>query len=158
VLRDDPLNPDALGLQAQLVAYDDVGKAIAIYRKLLSTHPGHVAALNNLAMLLSQSPEDREEATKLAQQAYDARPRDPRIADTLGWVHHLRGAHALARPLLERALAANPEEPSLQYHLGAVLLAEGERKRGAALLRAALAHSVAFEGSEQARALLASER
>jgi len=155
VLQEDPTNSDALGLQAQLATSDDPVKAIALYRTLLAAHPTHAAALNNLAVLLSRSPAGLEEALALAQRAHEARPDDPRVADTLGWIHHLRGQHALARPLLETARSASPEDPEVQYHLGAALLAEGDKKRGQALLRAALSRSDAFEGRDRAEALLA---
>jgi tetratricopeptide (TPR) repeat protein len=157
ILRDEPTNADALGLQAQLAAPDDVGQGIALYRKLLTAHPKHAAALNNLALLLTRSADGLDEALSLAQRAAEVRPDDSRIADTLGWIHHLRGEHGLARPLLERAVAASPRDPQLQYHLGAALLAAGESKRGRTLLRAALAHPAAFEGRDAARALLAGD-
>src|SRR6185503_21063850 len=101
-----------------------------------------------LALLLSRSPAGLDEALSLAERAQRARPEDPLVADTLGWIHHLRGEAALARPLLEKALAGSPRDPEVQYHAGAALLAGGDRGRGRALLQAALAQSADFEGAD----------
>jgi putative PEP-CTERM system TPR-repeat lipoprotein len=90
--------------------------AIARYEALNTKHPDSPVVLNNLAWLYYETQDPR--AAETARRAFDMAPRNPEIADTLGWILLQQDAGAgEAVKLLESAAGANPKDPSIQYHL-----------------------------------------
>lgn len=94
--------------------------AKAAYEKILEIDPGSLRALNNLATLYATQLNDLDQAYALAEKARAAHRDDPFVADTLGWILHLRGEEARALPLLQQSAAAFPNEPEVLYHFGVV--------------------------------------
>lgn len=90
------------------------------YEKALAVDPKFVPALNNLASVLSVNLGQVDAAVAPASKAYELAPADPQVADTLGWIHHLKGRHEAALPLLRAAAERLPAEPIVHYHLGVV--------------------------------------
>jgi TolA-binding protein len=45
-------------------------------------------------------------------------PRDPHIADTLGWVYYHKQMYAKSVSLLKEAVGRLPEDPIVLYHYG----------------------------------------
>ena len=66
------------------------------------------------------------------------RPDDPAITDSLGWAHYLRGDVAAAVPLLEKAAAGDPTEPTINEHLGDAYWTSGRLYEARYAWRAAL--------------------
>lgn len=111
--------------------------------------PGHAEARNDLAWLLAQHPERLDEAYELASDAYALNDASA-FADTLGWIHYLRGEYPMAVDLLSRAAQQAPGDPIVRYHLGMALARHGESSRALEELRAAV-QTGGFSEVENAR-------
>ena len=98
----------------------DIGKAEAYYRKSLQIQPQQPLAANNLAFRMLQNGENVDVALSLAQTARRAMPNSPNTADTLAWAYYYKGTYSFARDLLEDALKTDPNNATIQYHLGMV--------------------------------------
>ena len=89
--------------------------ATELYEQVVLAQPNNVVALNNLAWLLREKNNSR--AIELASRANELAPEAPDILDTHGWVLHLGGNHAQAKPIIEKALALAPDNDEIQAHL-----------------------------------------
>jgi cellulose synthase operon protein C len=98
----------------------DMGKADAYYKKALQIQPQQPLAANNLAYRMLVNGENVDVALTLAQTARRALPDSPNTADTLAWAYYTKGTYSFARDLLEDAVKAEPNDASMQYHLGMV--------------------------------------
>jgi Flp pilus assembly protein TadD len=98
----------------------DTGKAEAYYKKALQIQPQQPLAANNLAYRMLVNGENVDVALTLAQTARRAMPNSPNTADTLAWAYYSKGTYSFARDLLEDAVKAEPNDASMQYHLGMV--------------------------------------
>ena len=96
----------------------DRDKAMVYYKDALKAQPDQPVAQNNLAYLMVESGQNLDVALSLAQNAHRTMPNAPSTADTLAWVYYQKGTYASARDLLEDAIKAAPDDPSIQYHLG----------------------------------------
>ncbi len=134
-------NPDAVALQLALAAlYEESGevdKAMERYQRVLVATPSNLLALNNLAYILARKGQARD-ALPLAERAYSLSNKDPRVADTLGWIQHLLGSHATATTLLKEAAAGVPDNAEVRFHLAAALGAAGDFQAAKDELDAAL--------------------
>jgi len=92
--------------------------ATELYEQVVLTQPNNVVALNNLAWLLREKNNSR--AVELASRASELAPEAPDILDTHGWVLHLGGNHAQAKPIIEKALALAPDNAEIQGHLNTI--------------------------------------
>ncbi|MFW6132597.1 MAG: tetratricopeptide repeat protein, partial [Planctomycetota bacterium] len=98
-------------------------EAIRYYQAAVEVLPRHIAALNNLAYLLSEAdvgPQKLASALEYADRARRLRPDNGNIQDTYGWILAKQGKHREARDALSRAVRLNDENPLLRYHLGRV--------------------------------------
>jgi tetratricopeptide (TPR) repeat protein len=98
----------------------DQSKAEVYYRKSLQIQPKSPIAANNLAYLMLQHGENVDVAMTLAQTARQGMPNSANTADTLAWAYYNKGIYAFARDLLEEAIKTDPENATMQYHLGMV--------------------------------------
>ncbi|RXK52876.1 tetratricopeptide repeat protein [Oleiharenicola lentus] len=105
-------------LQTALGKNNDARKS---YEQALALDRDFPPALNNLAMLLSKTPEDLEQAAKLARRAHERLPADPHITDTLGWILFRQGQHAAALPYFRSAAEKRPADAEIQHHLAMTL-------------------------------------
>ncbi len=139
------------GLQARS---GQLAEARQGYESLLQAAPNDADLLNNLAnvLLLAKSPE----AVVVAERALAAAPGSTAVIDTLGWALFQNGQHDRALQLLRDARLRSPSNPTIRYHLAAVLAKTGRAKEAKAELTQALAAAPRFEGSDEARALLKS--
>lgn len=99
------------------------------YRRVLVLDPNNVIALNNLAFLLiGQDGDlgDLDEAFRFAQRAFTLSGGNPAIADTLGWIQHLRGNNREAARYLATATDGMPESASVRLHAATVYHALGQ--------------------------------
>ena len=112
----DSQGPSFLGMLYE--AAGNPTKAIASYRKSLQLQPDQPAVENNLAFLMVENGQDADVALSLAQAAHQGLPESPDTADTLAWVYYKKGIYAAALDLLQGAVKANPNDASIQYHLG----------------------------------------
>jgi tetratricopeptide (TPR) repeat protein len=118
-------------------AVGDMGKAEADYRKALAIQPKQPVAANNLAYRMLMNGENVDVALTLAQTARQAMPNSPDTADTLAWAYYYKGAYGFARDLLENAIKTEPNNASMQYHLGMVYSKLGDKSNAAIHLKKA---------------------
>jgi tetratricopeptide (TPR) repeat protein len=137
-------------------------EARALYEKVLAEDDDMVAAKHDLARLLAADSQDLDRALALAEQAQQAAPRDPAIADTVGYVYFLKGQHEVAlqqfRLALELARAVDITPPAVHYHLGLTLAALGRHPEAAFAFQRALEIDPHFQGADDAREKLEEAR
>jgi tetratricopeptide (TPR) repeat protein len=128
--------------------------AVEHYRSILGRDPRNALALNNLAYLLAERAKQPDEALKYAQQAKELAPQDPRIDDTIGWVHYYKGLYPTAVKYLE---AANAKQPTAvgKYHLAMAYLKTGNLRRGTEVLNQALKLDATLPEAATAKQVLA---
>ena len=110
---------------------------------------------NNLAWLYAQQGSNLDIAAQLAESATAAMPTQAEFYDTLGWVYYKKQLATLAIRSLQRAVGLDASNPVHQFHLGMAYAAEGQDKLARKTLQAALRLSNDFEGSEEARRVMA---
>jgi Flp pilus assembly protein TadD len=127
--------------------------ATASYRQALEREPDSPLILNNLAYLLGTDPATRDEAIRLAESAHARAPGSASAADTLGWLLYLKGDLPRAEKLLAQAVAAEPRNPQMRYHLGKVFATQGRKAEARRELEETL-RSGSLPEARDARAVL----
>lgn len=125
VVPDDPALLYGRGL-----AYAEAGKidqAVVDLRRLLTLKPGDVDASNALGFTLADANRDLPEAEQLIQVARAAKPDDPAIADSWGWLQYRLGHLEQAAQTLRRAWNAR-KDADVGVHLGEVLWKSGQQQ------------------------------
>jgi tetratricopeptide (TPR) repeat protein len=112
--------------------------AIARLRRVVQLHPELAGARNDLAFLLAEDGKDLDLALSLAEQARRRNPA-PDVLDTLGFVRLQRGEAKEAVAVLEQAVAADPNSPSIRYRLASALQKAGDNERARSTFEQALA-------------------
>ena len=142
----------ALG-NLRMQTHDYIG-ALKEYDDALQRAPDNDLVMNNVASLNAEHGFDMERSAALAARMHAKHPKDPAVADTLGWTLLRQGKLEQALPLLQQGAAGMPGNPVHRYHLGAALLRVGELNAGKRELAEALKISKSFDGAEAARSLL----
>jgi tetratricopeptide (TPR) repeat protein len=138
-LSSHPADPRALALLGMLEeSRGDLGKAEGYYKHALQVQPTQALAANNLAFRMLEDGENVDVALTLAQTARQGMPNSPDTADTLAWAYYHKGTFAFARDLLEDALKAEPNNATMQYHLGMVYGKMRDKSNAAIHLKKAL--------------------
>ncbi len=159
----DPQNAlIALELAALSEAAGRKGEAKENYEIVLRLDQEQPGAKNNLAWLLADneqaSPADLDRALQLAQDAKNAMPNDPSVADTLGWVMYKKGIPSAAIALFRESIDGYPEghplRGTVRYHLANAYEKNGERDRAVQELKRALDENSAFAERDAAEKLL----
>jgi Flp pilus assembly protein TadD len=132
----------------------DVAKAEAYYKKSLQIHPQQPIAANNLAYRMLQDGENVDVALTLAQTARLAMPNSPTAADTLAWAYYFKGTYSFARDLLEEAVKIEPDNATMQYHLGMVYSKLQDKSNAAIHLKKATSLAPDSPAAKDARAAL----
>jgi putative PEP-CTERM system TPR-repeat lipoprotein len=128
-------------------------QAIAEYERLAGQSSALQAmVLNNLAWLYIEGADAR--SVDLARRAYEMAPASGSIADTYGWALASNGNPAAAVPVLEKAVAAAPQDANVKYHLAAAYERHGDKARAAVLLRELLKTPDKFSTRPEAEELL----
>ena len=104
---------------------------------MLAIEPGNVIALNNLAWTLGELKDPG--ALGFAEKAYGLAPRNPAIADTLGWLLVERGDTKRGVQILAQAAAGAPNVPAIRMHYAKALLKSGDKAGAKAELEAMVA-------------------
>lgn len=143
----------ATSLDAQR-RYDE---AIGQYELVLRRAPSSLLAANNLAALLVDHKGDTQslERALALSRGFESQKPNAYLLDTLGWTHHKMGHGVDAVRVLQQATTLVPEHPILNYHLGAAYAKVGQRAEAATHLKKALASGATFEGTDEAKTLLA---
>lgn len=144
-----------LNLAYALERLDRKGEAIKAYRAALEIDKNALAALNNLALLLSSDAP--REALELAERAYKIKPSDARVEATLGWAAMYANQPERSLELLSSAIAREPELGEIHYRYGVALARNGNSPQAIKQLSRAL-QDRELQSREQAQALLDSLR
>nr|WP_255682984.1 tetratricopeptide repeat protein [Dyella sp. 2HG41-7] len=122
-----PDDPDLL--YGRGLAYAEIGKidlAVADFRHLLQVKPNDIDASNALGFTLADADRDLAEAEKLIATARAAKPNDPSIADSWGWLQYRLGNLNEAVAVLRNAWQTG-KDADVGVHFGEVLWKQGDR-------------------------------
>lgn len=132
-------------------------EAAALYEKVLLAAPDDAVALNNLAQIRMKQKQNAA-ALKLAAKAKQIMPEHAAILDTYGWALRLNGDPASAATALEKALAADGNNPTYHYHLATVYSMLGRKAKALEHVQIATKSTRRFPEREEAGSLEASLR
>jgi tetratricopeptide (TPR) repeat protein len=124
-----PDDPDLL--YGRGLAYAEIGKidqAVADFRRLLQIKPDDIDAANALGFTLADAGRDLPEAQKLIAAARAAKPDDPSIADSWGWLQYRLGHLDEAAQVLRGAWQSG-KDADVGVHLGEVLWKQGQHEQ-----------------------------
>ena len=151
--------PDnAAALMSSALIYDKLGdfsKARDSYEKLLSTDPDSAPALNNLAYLYAERFNQLDKAYEMARKVRTAKPSDPSVADTLGWILYRRGDYQQAVTVLQESAVKLPDNPEAQFHFGMASYMMGQTDAARTAFQKAAAAPADFPGKDQIQGRLA---
>ena len=123
-----PDDPDLLyGRGLAYAEANDVDLAVKDFHRLLKIKPGDVDASNALGFTLADADRDLPEAEQLIQTARAAKPNDPAIADSWGWLQYRLGHLDQAAQVLSGAWQAQ-KDADVGVHLGEVLWRLGRQQ------------------------------
>jgi Flp pilus assembly protein TadD len=101
--------------------------AEADFLKALQLSPDEPSVLNYLGYSWTEQGHDLGRAKQMIARAAEERPDDGAIIDSLGWVQLHQGDAQAAVKSLERAVEKEPEDPTINGHLGDAYWAAGKR-------------------------------
>ncbi len=129
--------------------------ALAAYEKILTLNPKSGIALNNIAVLYAERLNQLDKAVESAQKARELFPRDPNVADTLGWLLVKKRQLPRALVLLQESAEKLPKSAEVRYHLGTAHYLLGNEEPARAALEESVKATEPFSGIEDAKKLLA---
>ncbi len=133
----------------------DYDGAITSYKDALAIAPASVVALNNLAWLYAtQRPDKLDDALALAEKARHVAPFAAEVADTLGWIHHLKGDGKKAVASLQLAARMKPLDPAVHYRYAMASLTVGDKSTAAGELKRALELGPTFVNARDSKETL----
>ncbi|MEX2187367.1 MAG: tetratricopeptide repeat protein [Pirellulales bacterium] len=100
-------------------------EAIELFEAVVKLSPKHLLALNNLATLLAEQPERRQDALRYVEQAIAVAGRKPALLDTQGTIHLMAGDLKAAVKCLEEAVNSEAVDPRYPFHLAAAYAKSG---------------------------------
>jgi tetratricopeptide (TPR) repeat protein len=109
-------------LQAEGVMWasrGDYDQAIAALRRVVKIAPNNTLALNNLATLLAERPNQLAEALQHIERAIEVSGRQASLLDTQGTIFLKTGDHFQAIACLEEATAGGAADARYYFHLAA---------------------------------------
>jgi tetratricopeptide (TPR) repeat protein len=134
------------------------GKAAEAQRRfemVLEIDPRAAVASNNLAFIYAEQGGNLDTALQLARTAKEQLPDVAQVNDTLGWIYVKKGLYSVAVPLLKAAADKDPKKVAFHYHLGMAYFGSNEKANAKAALERALKMDPNFDGSAEARKVLA---
>lgn len=130
----------------------DADAARALYEQLLAAGLRNAGMLNNLAMIYFEQKDPR--ALRIAREAHELAPEQPRISDTLGWLLVRAGKAEEGLRHLRNANLRDTADRRIRYHIAVALAELGRTGEALRMLRGILADEGAFADREAAKALL----
>lgn len=144
-LEKHPSNSDLLYARALLA--EEIGRIDRLeadLRAILRADPDNATALNALGFTLADHNERVREALGYIERAYAARPDDPAVIDSMGWVHFRLGNYQQAEQHLRRAFELMPDS-EIAGHLSELMWTQGQKEEARSVLRDALAREPEHE-------------
>ena len=102
-------------------------KAIELFKRIVDVSPNHTLALNNLATLLAEKPNQLKEAEEYVKRAIAIDGRKPSLLDTLGTVFIRTGKYPQAIAALEESVAGTAADPRYHFHLAVAYQRSGRK-------------------------------
>ena len=131
--------PDVLFALATLsYMRGEIPQAISLFERLLRISPNNVAALNNLSLILAESPGRSSEALDLIDRAILASGPQPNLVDTRGLVHLAREDYLAAVQSFQEAVY-QVRKPVYLLHLAEAHRLNGNVRVAQATLKQAIA-------------------
>ncbi len=93
--------------------------AIKDFQRVVELAPKNALALNNLATLLAERPNQRSVALEMVNRALEVSGREPALLDTLGTIQLRSGEYGQAVASLEEAVAGGGGDARYYFHLAA---------------------------------------
>ncbi|PWQ98926.1 tetratricopeptide repeat protein [Leucothrix arctica] len=122
-------------MTAQVVG--EVALAEKLLIDMIERNPSDADAFNTLGYMLLEETERLDDASAYILKAYELRPNDAIILDSLGWLYFKQGKINDAVALLMSAYEKT-DNPEIATHLIEVLITQGQRKEAIALLARAM--------------------
>ncbi len=129
------------------------GEAEKIFQKLLERRPNDSATQNYLGYMWADKGIRLEEARDLLEKAVAREPRNGAYLDSLGWVYFRLGRLEKADSYLSAARQQDPDDPTIEEHLGDLSERQGDVRKAAAHWERAL--ELKHEEPERVRQKLA---
>jgi len=127
-LQEFPENSSLLYARAMLAEKLDMLEVLERdLRDVLSREPNNADALNALGYTLADRTDRYEEALEFIKRAYELRPDDHYVVDSMGWIMYRLGRYDEALKYLRRAMELN-NDAEIAVHLGEVLWVMGDKK------------------------------
>jgi len=130
-------------------------KAIDVYRDLYQIYPDNLLIVNNLASMLSDYGNDKDDLdlskTLVAKLEKSSRPI---FSDTIGWVYFRLGDYRQSIQYLTQAVEQSPEVNVFNYHLGMAYKMSGDKVQAKVYLKKSLVDSKQFKQKDEAEAAL----
>jgi tetratricopeptide (TPR) repeat protein len=137
-LTEHPGNGDLLYSRALMAEkIDRIDLLEADLRAILAEDPNNATALNALGYTLADRNERIEEAFAYIQRALKAKPDDPTVIDSMGWVQFRMGNINKAEQYLRRAFELL-QDGEIAGHLSEIIWVKGNKSEARALIREAL--------------------
>jgi tetratricopeptide (TPR) repeat protein len=114
-----PESPEALfRLGSSLERAGDSAEAEKVFSRLLEMRPNDSAAQNYLGYMWADRGVNLEKAHVLLEKAVGREPRNGAYLDSLGWVYFRMGKFDAAQLNLLEAHRREPDDPTIEEHLG----------------------------------------
>ncbi|HLX53402.1 MAG TPA: hypothetical protein VKR58_05660, partial [Aquella sp.] len=91
-------------------------QAIKLYNKYIKMNPQDAMGYNDLAFIYADQTKNINQAFIYAKKAFDLKPADPNILDTLGWVYYRQGNYPMALKYVKASVDKN-YDPESAGHL-----------------------------------------
>jgi tetratricopeptide (TPR) repeat protein len=126
-LETDKDDPELLfRLAASLERDKKFGESEAAFERLLKVRPDHAPGLNYLGYMWADRGENLPRALELIRKAVDLEPSNGAYLDSLGWVYFRMNRLDKAEENLVAASALNPDDATVEEHLGDLWEKKGE--------------------------------
>ncbi|HEX2939686.1 MAG TPA: tetratricopeptide repeat protein [Rhodopila sp.] len=102
-------------------------KALADFEQALKLSPNQPFVLNYLGYSWADRGHHLDQARQMIERAAQIRPNDGAITDSLGWVMFRQGDYRDAVKTLEKAVELEPEDATINGHLGDAYWAVGRK-------------------------------
>ena len=121
---------------------------------MLAQEPDNYIAMNNLAWNYAMGGDSRAEG--MARRAYELRPDNSSVVDTLGWILVKNGSLEDGIVMLRNAIELEGSSSETRFHLAAGLASAGQAAEAKTILQELLASDEAFSSRQEAESLLES--
>jgi predicted Zn-dependent protease len=162
----DPKSLDAKVLRAVIARLKgDLNTAEKLLKDVVDQSPGNVAANNQLALVLIELADQKNDQTKRQQAIGYAENNmlrttrgdqfSPEVFATYAWVLYKSGEKEKAGPYLDKVLATRQLTPDMAYYVGKILQESGKTEQAIQFLESAVKSAAPFAQRDASNKLLA---